>query len=95
MSGARLLARGGALRFAHRVNRRARLEAGLASAADAFEGDVSWGLLAGAPGAGERAIMAHPPDRTSDLAFEDWLEESLAADRVLRSTSRIWPPNRR
>lgn len=64
--------------FVHGVNRRARLDAALASGRGAFEGDVSWGRLRGG---GETAIMAHPPDVESDLSFAEWLGESLAAGR--------------
>ena len=84
VSGHRLLERGGTLRFVHGVNSRARLDRFLADARiNAFEADVSWGFVRGAPGL-LLPIMAHPPIEDSDLTFEGWLDRALAGDRVVK-----------
>ena len=55
----RLLEQGGALRFVHGVNSRERMQRFLADQRiNAFEADVSWGFLRGAPGL-LLPIMAH------------------------------------
>lgn len=83
MSGAELLARGGELRFAHAVNSLDRLDEQLAGPCNTIEGDVNWGWQFGG-GLWRTAIMAHPPRRVSDLAFEAWLERALDAGRVIK-----------
>lgn len=83
MKGADLLARGGALKFAHGVNSQARMEQFLKDAIDVFETDVSWGYIKGAPGQ-ERAVAAHPPFRESDLAFEQLFEAAVASGKAVK-----------
>jgi hypothetical protein len=92
--GHRLLERGGTLRFVHAVNSRQRLDRFLADARiNAFEADVSWGFLRGAPGV-LLPIMAHPPIEQSDLSFADWLDGSLAGGRVVKIDIKDQPTNR-
>lgn len=94
MSGRSLLERGGTLRFVHAVNSRARLDRFLADARlNAFEADVSWGFVAGAPGV-LLPIMAHPPIDRSDLTFVDWLDGALAGERVVKVDIKDQPTNR-
>lgn len=82
--GHQLLEKGGSLRFVHAVNSRQRLDRFLAdSRINAFEADVSWGFVRGAPGV-LLPIMAHPPIEESDLAFDDWLDAAFAGDRVVK-----------
>jgi hypothetical protein len=90
----RLLEQGGALRFVHGVNSRERMERFLADQRiNAFEADVSWGFVRGAPGV-LLPIMAHPPVPDSDLTFEDWLDASLAGDRIVKIDLKDQPTNR-
>ncbi|CAK0876033.1 unnamed protein product [Prorocentrum cordatum] len=64
---------------AHSACTRQKLAAALADGAvRAIEADILMGTVAGAEDAEERPIMAHPPLRTSDLPFEDFLQECLA-----------------
>ena len=94
MSGRALLERGGSLRFVHAVNSRARLDRFLADARlNAFEADVSWGFVSGAPGV-LLPIMAHPPIEESDLTFEDWLDRAFAGDRVVKVDIKDQATNR-
>ncbi len=68
----------------HGVNSRERLDRFLADERiNAFEADVSWGFVSGAPGV-LMPIMAHPPIEQSDLTFDDWLDRSLAGGRVVK-----------
>jgi hypothetical protein len=84
MTGHRLIANGGILRFVHAVNSRDRMDRFLADPRwNAFEADVSWGTLRGGSGA-PRPIMAHPPVVESDLSFEDWLDATLGGERVVK-----------
>jgi hypothetical protein len=92
--GRSLLERGGALRFVHAVNSRERLGRFLTDARlNAFEADVSWGFVSGAPGL-LLPIMAHPPVAESDLTFVDWLEQALGGDRVIKIDLKDQPTNR-
>ncbi len=92
--GQRLLERGGGLRFVHAVNSRQRLDRFLADPRiNAFEADVSWGFVRGAPGV-LLPIMAHPPVDESDLTFDDWLDAVVAADRVLKIDVKDQTTNR-
>jgi len=57
----------GHLHFWHGVNSKERLVDFLSSGGEVAEGDVLLDPLG-------RAVMAHPPQRTSDLIFERWLD---------------------
>jgi len=59
--------------FWHAVNSHARLAAFLTSGANVAEGDVLMGNLCHRDGSA-LPIMAHPPERISDLSFEAWVE---------------------
>jgi len=92
--GQRLLERGGSLRFVHAVNSRQRLDRFLADPRiNAFEADVSWGFVSGAPGV-LLPIMAHPPIDQSDLTFDDWLDAAFAGDRIVKIDIKDQATNR-
>jgi hypothetical protein len=61
----------------HRVNSKAKLEQFLASDIQLCECDV----LVGRDG---RVIMAHPPETTSDLTFEEHARQMIAAGRAVK-----------
>lgn len=63
--------------FFHAVNSRSRLADFLQSGADVAEGDV----LADGRGA---PIMAHPPDRTSDLTFAAWVDAAAQSGHAIK-----------
>jgi hypothetical protein len=69
-------------RFWHRVNRRSVLERFVASGCNAAEGDVSWGRLEGDQREG--VIMAHPPDTSSNLLFEQWVDSAVEHGHALK-----------
>ena len=76
------------------MNSRARLDRFLADERiNAFEADVCWGFVSGAPGV-LMPIMAHPPIEESDLTFEDWLDRSLAGGRVVKVDIKDQATNR-
>ena len=78
----------------HAVNSRQRLDRFLTDARlNAFEADVSWGFVSGAPGV-LLPIMAHPPIEQSDLTFEEWLDGALAGERVVKVDIKDPPTNR-
>ena len=94
MSARSLLERGGSLRFVHAVNSRERLDRFLADRRiNAFEADVSWGFVSGAPGV-LLPIMAHPPSEESDLTFDDWLARVQEGDRVVKVDIKDQATNR-
>jgi hypothetical protein len=52
-----------------------------------------WGRLEGDPE--ERVIMAHPPETTSDLSFEHWVESAVKHGHAIKvdfKTPRVIPP---
>jgi hypothetical protein len=84
---------GSGWRFWHRVNGQDVLERFVASGCTVAEGDVLWGRLEGDPE--ERVIMAHPPETTSDLSFERWVESAVKHGHALKvdfKTPRVVPP---
>lgn len=83
MKGADLLARGGALRFVHGVNSRARMRQFLSAPVEVFEVDVAWGFLVQAPDE-LRAVCAHPPVLQSDLTFEELFETAQDSGRIVK-----------
>jgi len=83
VKGADLLARGGALRFVHGVNSRARMKEFLSAPVEVFEVDVAWGFLVQAPDE-LRAVCAHPPVLQSDLTFEELFETALDSGRIVK-----------
>ncbi|CAL1267285.1 unnamed protein product [Larinioides sclopetarius] len=60
--------------WAHAVNSREELETELAGPADFLEADVSMGLLTGNEFGTLVPIMAHPPDTSSDISLEMWID---------------------
>jgi hypothetical protein len=70
------------LRFQHRVQTRAALERFLRSPAEVAEADVLLGTLS--TGSEIQPVMAHPPDRLSDLSFDDWLKAMAEHDRCIK-----------
>ncbi len=70
------------LSIGHAVNSQKRLRWFLARGLDLAEGDVSWGRHL--PSRGKTAIMAHPPDRESDLSFDQWIDAALKAGHAIK-----------
>ena len=73
---------GRSCRFGHAVNSQAGLAAFVQGTDNVAEGDVLMGRLKGRAGA--LAIMAHPPDRQSDLCFDDWVQAATAHGHALK-----------
>ena len=69
--------------FGHGVNRRAALDAFIASPANVAEGDVILGTVRG-EGGPPTAIMAHPPDTTSDLLFAAWVDAAVTHGHAIK-----------
>ena len=76
-------------RCQHAVNSRAALAAFLDGPANLAEGDVLLGRVRGDRSGGLRAVMAHPPATTSDLRFETWLAEILAAGAAVKVDLKV------
>ncbi|XP_035222157.1 protein FAM151B-like, partial [Stegodyphus dumicola] len=64
--------------WAHAVNSRHMLETELAGAVDFLEADVSMGHVMGQEFGPPIPIMAHPPNTTSDLSLDTWLDIVIA-----------------
>ncbi|GBM24975.1 Protein FAM151A [Araneus ventricosus] len=60
--------------WAHAVNSQEELKKELAGPADFLEADVSMGLLTGNEFGTLVPIMAHPPDTSSDISLEMWID---------------------
>lgn len=68
--------------FGHAINSQSSLAAFVAGPGNVAEGDVLLGRLDGQPDT--TAIMAHPPDRRSDLSFEDWARAAVVHGHALK-----------
>ncbi len=67
---------GRGLRFEHGVNSRATLDEFLRNSTNIAEADVLMGTVGTDPE--PQPVMAHPPDRHSDLSFDEWLQAMVA-----------------
>ena len=74
------------LSFYHGVNSRDALNKFIASGADYAEGDVSIG-------SNGSLIMAHPPQKSSDLSFINWLNTLINTNRSIKIDLKILLPS--
>lgn len=67
--------------WAHAVNSRDALDKALQGPVDFLEADISLGHVVGSENYPQIPIMAHPPDTTSDISLDTWLN-TVAAKRA-------------
>ncbi len=67
----------------HAVNSRARLRWFLRRGLELAEGDICMGRHAG--DSRRTAIMAHPPEKTSDLSFSQWVDAALDNGHAIKA----------
>jgi len=71
--------------FDHAVNSRALLMNSVHKNTHIIEADVLYGNIQGdSSDARQKAIMAHPPNTTSDISFDDWIEIALDSGKALK-----------
>lgn len=67
----------------HAVNSRRRLRSFLQKGLELAEGDILMGRHNGTKG--RTAIMAHPPDKSSDLSFAQWVDAAMKGGHAIKA----------